>query len=510
MSRVRPFHPPLVAAFPVLSLYSTNQSLVPLPQLWRPLGLAVLGGFVLWGLASLVFRNVERGAMVASALIAGIFGFGWLYGLLGLEGTPASFSLGVWGLIVAVVAFLLARKPKLTSVLNVLATMLVVVTVARAGMGRVQGATPPPTASTGPAAPSGTRRPDIFYIVLDGYGRTDSLKRAIRFDNAPFIAELEKRGFYVAKDSRANYCQTELSISSALNMSFIPDLFPKGYPSGLDRGPLAALVEENAVVREARNQGYSVVTVGTGFPPIKLDKADLVIEGEREGISLVEAALIQMTPLSLDKEATESQFNVRARRLTYAFDALESLGGKTAQPRFVLAHILAPHPPFVFDADGKFTRQKGPYGFWDGSDFNVYAGDDAYYRKGYAGQATYLNRRVLAIVDRLLATPGPRPVIILQGDHGSKMGLDQNDLAKTDVKEVFPILNAYLVPKEVQNRLEPGITPVNSFRILYSELFGLKLPLLPNQSWYSAYAEPYKFTEVTKEVDTPSSVSRGD
>lgn len=501
MSRVRPFHPPLVAAFPVLSLFSTNQSLVPLPQLWRPLGFAVLGGLMLWGVASLVFRNLERGAMVATGLVVGIFGFGWLYAQLGFTG-PGSNTLAliIWGTCTLALIALLAWRPKLTPVLNVLAAMLMLVTVARAGLSQMQEAAPPATASAGAALAPGTRRPDIFYIILDGYGRHDSLKRAIGFDNSEFIAGLAKRGFYVANESRANYCQTELSLSSSLNMSFIPDLFPNGYPNGLNRGPLANLISNNAAMREARRQGYSVVSVSTGFPPVVLKDADLYVEGERQGITLVESALIQMTPLRLQIGANESQFRVRAHRLTYAFDALASLGGKTAKPRFVFAHILAPHPPFVFDADGNFVRQKGPYGFWDGSDFNIYAGDDAYYAKGYTGQATYLNRRILSIVDKLLATPGPRPIIVIQGDHGSKKGLDQNSLAKTDVKEVFPILNAYLVPEAVKKRLEPGITPVNTFRILYSQLFGLDLPPLPNQSWYSAYAEPYQFTEVTKNL----------
>jgi hypothetical protein len=501
LSRVRPFHPPLVAAFPVLSLYSTNQSLVPLPQLWRPLGIAVLGGLALWGLASLLLRNVERGAMVATGLIVGIFSFSWLYDRMVPAGLPSnSMGLFLWGACVFALVALLAWRPKLTSVLNVLAAMLMLVTVGRAALGQMQEATPPPTASAGSALSAGARRPDIFYIIVDGYGRQDALKQAIGFDNSEFIAGLEKRGFYVAPKSLANYCQTELSLSSSLNMSFIPDLFPKGYPNGLNRAPLAALIADNAATREARRQGYSVVNVSTGFPPVVLKDADLYVEGERQGISLIESALIQMTPWRLQSSATESQFKVRAHRLTYAFDALASLGGKTAKPRFVFAHLLAPHPPFVFDENGNFVRQKGSYGFWDGSDFNIYAGDDAYYAKGYAAQATYLNRRLLGILDKVLGAPGPRPIIVIQGDHGSKKGLDQNSLEKTDLKEVFPILNAYLVPDAVKKRLPPDITPVNTFRILYSELFGLDLPPLANRSWYSAYAEPYGFTEVTKEA----------
>jgi hypothetical protein len=501
LKRPFPFHPPLIAAFPVLSLFSTNQSLVPLPQLWRPLAFTVLGALVVWAVASAVTRSWDRGASTASAVTIGFFGFEWFYNLLGLANLAPPFAIALWAIVVLVVAYFLGRQSTaVTKGLNVLATMLAVVALGRATLGHVQGARPPEIASSGSVpAPAGPR-PDIFYIILDGYGRQDALKRAIGYDNAPFVAELRRRGFYVADGSRANYAQTELSIASSLNMETIPKLFPNGFPNGIDRAPLAKLIRENAVVREARRQGYATVTVGTGFPAVNLDKADLHIEGERQGLTLVESALIQMTPLRLQESTGESLYVARQRRLNYALSALETLGGSTSKPRFVLAHILAPHPPFVFLADGTPVKPKGAYGFWDGSDYNTYVGDDATYRKGYAGQITYLNRRVLGVLDRLLASSGPRPIVILQGDHGSKVGLDQNSLAKTDVAEVFPILNAYLVPDDIRKELYASITPVNTFRTLYSKLFGLSLPRLPDQSWYSAYTEPYKFTDVTDRV----------
>ncbi|MGV3618776.1 MAG: hypothetical protein ACO1SV_25920 [Fimbriimonas sp.] len=498
MKRSFPFHPPLIAAFPVLSLFSTNQSLVPLPQLWRPLGVAIVGALVVWGLASAIARNWDRGASIASVLAIAFFGFDSIDRALRLSSLAVPLAVAIWAVLIVAPAYLLVRRPTApTKGLNVLATMLAVIALGRAALGQVQTARPPEVATTAANPAAAGPRPDIFYIILDGYGREDSLKRAIGFDNAPFLAELRHRGFYVADRSHANYCQTELSIASSLNMEPIPKLFPNGFPNGLDRSPLASLISENAAVREARRQGYAVVTVGTGFPPVNLASADLHIEGERQGLTLVETALIQMTPLRYGELAGVSQFIVRQHRLNYAFSAMESLGERTSKPRFVLAHILAPHPPFVFLADGTPVRPKGGFGFWDGSDYNVYIGDDATYRKGYAGQVAYLNRRVLGILDRLLASPGPRPIIVIQGDHGSKVGLDQNSLANTDIAEVFPILNAYLVPDAVRKELYPDITPVNTFRILYSNLFGLSLPRLPDQSWYSGYAEPYTFTDVT-------------
>jgi hypothetical protein len=496
MSRVRPIHPPLIAAFPVLSLYSANLSLVPLPQVWRPLGIAIGGAALVWLVAGALTRNAERGAMVASAATVGIFTFGWL--MDAMREAPPTVSVGLWAVLTLGLILALAWRPRLTQALNVLSVMLVAVTLVRAGSGILQ--TRARTNPTGEAAVTAAKtRPDIFYIILDGYGRHDALRRAIGYDNAFFVEGLRKRGFYVADRSRSNYCQTELSLASSLNMETIPKLLPNARPEDENRSPLSDLIYDNAVVREARRQGYGIMSVTTGFPPVAIKDPDLQVEGEG-GLTLVESALFQMTPFRLRASTIESQFVVRRHRLLYAFSALESLAGRTSGPRFVLAHILAPHPPFVFAADGSPLRPKGPYGYWDGSDYDTYVGDDASYRKGYAGQADYVGHRILRVVDRLLAAPGPRPIIVIQGDHGSKVGLDQDSLERTDLNEVFPILNAYFVPENIRAKLTPDITPVNSFRVLFGGLFGLPLERLPDRSWYSTYPRPFALTDVTDRV----------
>jgi hypothetical protein len=41
--------------------------------------------------------------------------------------------------------------------------------------------------------------PDVYYIILDGYGRQDVLQREYGFDNSEFINALQSRAFYVAR-----------------------------------------------------------------------------------------------------------------------------------------------------------------------------------------------------------------------------------------------------------------------------------------------------------------------
>jgi hypothetical protein len=70
-------------------------------------------------------------------------------------------------------------------------------------------------------------------------------------------------------------------------------------------------------------------------------------------------------------------------------------------------------------------------------------------------------------------------------------------LNKTDFKECMAILNAYLVPPQTKAKLYPGISPVNSFRVILDSLYGGNFPLLPDRSYYATWDEPTKFTDVT-------------
>ena len=91
----------------------------------------------------------------------------------------------------------------------------------------------------------GPRLPDIYYIILDGYARSDVMKAFFDFDNSPFLDRLEKLGFFIARDSIANYCQTPLSLSASLNSVYLDDLV-KGL--GPDQTELSDLIGKNNIV----------------------------------------------------------------------------------------------------------------------------------------------------------------------------------------------------------------------------------------------------------------------
>ena len=91
-------------------------------------------------------------------------------------------------------------------------------------------------------------------------------------------------------------------------------------------------------------------------------------------------------------------------------------------PKLVFAHIVSPHPPFVFDENGQALEPSSPYSMNDGDD---YKGTLEEYRAGYPGQVRFVNRQLQQVVDALLAQSEAPPLIIIQGDHGPGMSLDR-------------------------------------------------------------------------------------
>ena len=134
-----------------------------------------------------------------------------------------------WGIVVVaamVVAGWKHRSATLTSFLNVVGVLLCTFALFSAGNAHwaIRGEMARISAKVGSASAFKGERPDIFHVVLDGYGRTDVFERAYGFSDREFVEGLRKRGFYVADDARSNYVQTELSLASMLNLRPVQDL----------------------------------------------------------------------------------------------------------------------------------------------------------------------------------------------------------------------------------------------------------------------------------------------
>ena len=185
---------------------------------------------------------------------------------------------------------------------------------------------------------------------------------------------------------------------------------------------------------------------------------------------------VELLPRSLNANL-EGNTRIHRERVLFALDQLEQLPSLEG-PKFVFAHVVSPHKPFVFDAEGNYVA----------GNVNPNA--------AYADQVTYLNQRVMTLVVKLIQESETPPVIIIQGDHGGVNAGKENRLK---------ILNAYYLPGGGIENLYPNITPINTFRVVFNTYFGAELPLLEDDSYFSLYAESYVFESVLE--DNPACIS---
>ena len=347
---------------------------------------------------------------------------------------------------------------------------------------------------------SGSDRPDIYYIIADGYGRADVLKELYGFDNKEFISYLEQKGFVIASESRSNYIQTTLSLSSSMNMTLLNQFVERIGEESKDRVILSQLIQHSRVVEIFKKNGYKLVTFYPGFIFTNLMDADnyfspFISMNEFEGLFLHNSILKDF----FNQYSTIPIYGYKSHRqvVKYALDHLAEVPHIQGS-KFVFIHLLAPHPPFVFDQNGNEINPDAVYSINDGTSFQ---GSTSEYIKGYTDQLIFLNRRLMQAIDAILASSSQPPIIIIQGDHGPGAYLDWGSLEKTCLLERTAILNAYYLPGVDQNAIPPTISPVNSFRLVLTQYFAQEMELVPDRTFFSAWDSLFQFVDIT---DSPN------
>ena len=501
-----PWHTLLIAIYPPLYLFSQNVERLELLELAIPIPLIAILAALSLGVLYLILRDLPKAALVATP---GWLLF-WYYTDLYWVIEPwkiGNFRIGrqrylaaVLALVLVAVFFLVWRSAKkhenLTRILNVVSACLVLMAAGTVVSYRVTNArASTATVSTSDMAEFEGPMPDVYYVILDGYGREDILADLMDYDNSAFVEGLRERGFYVADKACSNYGQTQLSLASSLNLDYVQALPVDPVPGTDDRLPLTSLFHDSKVFGFFRLEGYGIVSFATGFAPTELRDADLYVS-VGQNLTNYQMMLLSRTPfLLLQRGFVERRFQLHRDRITRALD---QLGDSQIDPKFVFAHLVSPHPPFVFGPEGQSVTDWPDYGIWDASHrFKKTGMTTDEYLAYYRDQVTYLNTLVLAAVDDVLANSPEPPIIIIQGDHGPGSHLHWESIEDTYLPERLSILNAYYFPDGDYSQLYPEITPVNSFRIILSQYFGQDYAPLPDHSYFSTWERPYAFSDVT-------------
>jgi hypothetical protein len=195
----------------------------------------------------------------------------------------------------------------------------------------------------------------------------------------------------------------------------------------------------------------------------------------------------------LEDEVLRPSYETHRNRTLNIFDHLAEVNQQDGD-YLVLAHIVAPHPPFVFGPDGERMPHEGSFTMHDGSNF---PGTQAEYIRNYRDQVQFISTQMLQAIDEILASAETPPIIILQADHGPGAYLNWDDIHSTDLDERFAILNAIYLPGENLVALPSNLSPVNTFRFVFNAYFSTDFHLLPDRSFFSSFETPYDLIEVT-------------
>jgi hypothetical protein len=526
-------HVILIAIYPPLALLANNISDVLPADAARTVIFSFGFAMILLLVLRLIVRDWQRASLVCTGFVILAFSYGHVYtlltkvDLLGFHPARNVLLLPVWLVLASTWLWWVVKKLKspaeLVKFFNIVGAVLLVLPVYKIASYELRSAQIARAQSSQPAQTQevpAQNLPDIYYIILDGYARADLLEEIFGYDNSSFIHYLEQRGFYVAEQSHSNYNQTALSLGSSLSMDYLDDVARLMGPGETnDRSPLEAKIRQSHILELLRPHGYKLVAFQTGYGSTQIYNADLYWKLNNERVPTITAfwrlnpfeslyieSTIMRTVFDLHLFSAEAvrkatlypEYQFHRDRILYTFNKLEDVA-KLEGNYFVFAHILAPHPPFVFGPNGEAVNPSCSYKIGDGDQFS---GDLESYLTGYPNQVSFINSQVEKTVDRILALSKIPPIIIIQGDHGSGTQLVWESPEESNIKERFSILNAYYFPGGDGGLLYPTITPVNTFRVLMDRYFNAGLPLLDDKSYFATWTHPYDFTDVTNRLNT--------
>ena len=326
------------------------------------------------------------------------------------------------------------------------------------------------------------KKPDIYYLLVDGYPGDRILKKYYDFDNSPFTDFLKDKGFWVP-EGIANYTGTKLVLSSVFKMNYHQEELPENPTQKQVKQVVEVGPRKFAMIEVLNQAGYDVITNGSQFIPSGVYRSDNVRVSKITGLSgasiqtlacLIDNSLI--LPLStfiVDQFASHDEPEM-FKNLAASLETTRS------KPQFYFSHIVLPHPPIRFRADGSrlkpTTYLMADFMKWD--------------HLGYIGQVEYLNSELKRFIEKATnLPPDRRPVIIIHSDHGTATkGLHPwqwSNPSKELIDERTSILCTALFPGIDKKRLPKQMSPVNIFRLFIREYLDPSFQLLEEKSYFA-------------------------
>jgi hypothetical protein len=508
----------LMTVYPILFFYTNNISELSLVFLKKPLAISVgISIFLVLVLAGII-KNREKATIMVCGGVFVFFSYGHLSRLLNKRlfvSLPGGMVLGPDKILLPIIFLLgaffvyktLKSKKGLSGAIkfiNIVGILLVLNLGVRILINEVKknkGEANMLRMETGEG--SFEEGPDVYHIILDGYARNDVLANLYDYDNNWFTNELKKMGFFVAEKARTNYMHTYLSLPSTFNMEYL-DFLPEKYGKDpVDDSVAIKMVPNNKVLQKFKSFGYQTINFVSDWGGTNESyQADVTYDEKRSfeilGLKILasETNMVFLQTTLLSPLVQEVYENALRRKTLAVFEKVPDVA-YLSEKKYVLAHIMSPHPPYVFSENGGEIINEA---ILNNADEGIEK------RPYYLDQLKFISKQTIPMLKKIMENSKKSPIIILQSDHGpaSIFGKREDwtsNYSKEAVRERGSVLYAIFLPDGDYKDFPETMTPVNTYRILFNKYFGEENERLPDRTYYTSYDEIYGFYEVTEILD---------
>lgn len=465
-----------------------------------------LAALLVWVAATLALRSMTRAAVLLAPAVMVWFSFG------SLADEPTLLQVAGWFAAAFAVGAYLMRKRwgrEIVFLANVLtAAWLIQPVWLTAGFlwnSRPPDGDPRPLAATVPTE----RLPHIVHIVLDGMPSSKVLRDVHGIDDSGFTGALEALGFRVIPYARSNYNHTLMSLASMYEMGKVEQLFtelgrdlhrpPAQLEGRVTRMMLSRRLEHSPVMEALQASGYRYVAAETSFPRAVPGGADERFGPDRRWceFSFHEYVIQRETPLVTlcESQARRSLVYSRHHALLRAqADAppVESW----REPTYFFEHILAPHGPFVMQADGSFSGYEARWELADNWWLGVFR--ERVYRERLPPMVQWITRAVQQQVAAIAGQVDRPLVVLIHGDHGS--GRHSQDVVQENChsEKFSPFLAVYSTDGRLAAALPDDADLAMLFQAVLSTQLGIEIPLRRTPSYFASWRNPGEVVELTE------------
>ncbi len=298
-----------------------------------------------------------------------------------------------------------------------------------------------------------TSKPNIYYLVPDGYPNQEALQTIFHFDNSEFYNQLEALGFTIHHDAYSNYVSTIASIMATFGMEH--HYYKKSYGNNEMLGARELIGgKDNPLAQIVTNNGYQIHYIHqTDY----LLKMGCYIDVCSPSVP-IDDLLDFLFPTSIKKRLgfmiDRSLDGLEARML----EGISRIAASD-QPHFVYSHFMKPG-----HSGAKVQSEEGLKNF----------------RETFFAKTKLSNQTILTLIQHILAKD-PDALIILNSDHGG-FGLGWYGIAPNKVFEGLStrdtaldhvgVLLALRAPKPGLGTNMVNPTNINLFRYVFAFVSG--------------------------------------